>query len=194
MDTPSPRCHFADQHENEVIHEVIHRHWFNILSKFVGIIGITFLLAGSVVVLPLLFPGFSGSAADRFTTFVQNTALLISWLFGFFLWIDYYFDVWIVTNERIVNVEQKGLFDRQVSELRFNRVQDVTSTVEGLIPTMLNYGDVAVQTAGETERFLFRQVPDPNRIKDLVMRLSEGASGDGTRPTDAPSAPAPVQA
>ena len=69
------------------------------------------------------------------------------WLYGFLLWIDYWLDVWIVTDERVINIEQKGLFSRSVSELHFYNVQDVTTSVRGVIPTLLNYGDVEVQTA-----------------------------------------------
>jgi ribosomal protein S28E/S33 len=37
----------------------------------------------------------------------------------------------------------------------------------------LNYGDVFVQTAAEKERFIFRKVPNPNKIKDLLMKLEK---------------------
>jgi len=95
------------------------------------------------------------------------------WIFFFLIWIDYYFDVWIITNLRIVNIEQKGLFNRSVSEMDFGRIQDVTAEVIGIIPTFFNYGDVFIQTAAETERFLFRQVPDPYHIKDVLMQLQK---------------------
>lgn len=174
-------CHFQGQHDSEQVLRVIHRHWFNILSHLLLIIVFSTLLIGSFLALPLLFPEALDAADWRFFVFLENTFFIFTWLFGFLVWIDYYFDVWIITNERIVNIEQKGLFVRHVSELAFSRVQDVTSEVEGLIPTVLNYGDVYVQTAGETERFLFRQVPDPYRIKDLIMKLSRESAGDSLR-------------
>ncbi len=101
--------------------------------------------------------------------FLQNTFLLLIWMYAFLVWIDYYFDVWIITNERIINIEQKGLFVRSVSELKFSRIQDVTSEVHGMIPTILNFGDVKIQTASDEDFFLFRQVPDPYHVKDVVM-------------------------
>jgi hypothetical protein len=81
--------------------------------------------------------------------------------------------VWIVTNERIVNIEQLGLFSRDVSELELENVQDMTVEVLGIIPTFLNYGNLYVQTAAEKERFVFRHVPNPYAIKDLVMNLQK---------------------
>ncbi len=53
--------------------------------------------------------------------------------------------------------------------------------MNGLIPTILNFGDVYVQTAAEEERFIFRQVADPFAVKDAVMTLSRQATRDDMR-------------
>lgn len=174
----SSRYHFRGQHENEQVLRVVHRHWFNIFVHFLVILIFSFLLIASLLVLPVLFPEMLDAKNAHFFLFVENTFFIFLWIFSFLLWIDYYFDVWIITNERIVNIEQKGLFVRHISELNFSRVQDVTATVEGLLPTVLNYGDVLVQTAGEEKRFMFRQVADPYQVKDIVMKLSKSALDD----------------
>ncbi len=174
----SSRYHFRGQHENERVLRVVHRHWFNIFVHFLVILIFSFLLIASLLVLPVLFPEMLDAKNAHFFLFVENTFFIFLWIFSFLLWIDYYFDVWIITNERIVNIEQKGLFVRHISELNFSRVQDVTATVEGLLPTVLNYGDVLVQTAGEEKRFMFRQVADPYQVKDIVMKLSKSALDD----------------
>lgn len=168
--------HFQGQHENEQILRVIHRHWFNLFSHLFAVIFFSFLLISSLLVLPILFPDIVSEDNWRFFVFVENTFFIFMWIFGFLVWIDYYFDVWIITSERIVNIEQRGLFVREISELNFARVQDVTAEVKGIIPTILNYGDVFIQTAGETERFLFRQVGDPYKIKDMIIQLSRNSS------------------
>ncbi|MBP6929566.1 MAG: PH domain-containing protein [Candidatus Moranbacteria bacterium] len=172
------RHHFQGQHENEQVLRIIHRHWFNIVIQFIFVVLCSFFILGSLSALPLLFPDMIDAGAVPFFHFIQNTLFLFLWLFGFLVWIDYYFDVWIITNERIVNIEQKGLFNRHISELRFSRVQDVTASVDGLVPTMLNFGDVYVQTASEEDHFIFRQVGDPFAVKDEVMRLARQATRD----------------
>lgn len=172
------RHHFQGQHENEQVLRIIHRHWFNIVIQFIFVVLCSFFILGSLSALPLLFPDMIDTGAVPFFHFIQNTLFLFLWLFGFLVWIDYYFDVWIITNERIVNIEQKGLFNRHISELRFSRVQDVTASVDGLVPTMLNFGDVYVQTASEEDHFIFRQVGDPFAVKDEVMRLARQATRD----------------
>ena len=97
------------------------------------------------------------------------------WLFFFANFIDYYLDVWIVTTDRIINIEQKGLFARTVSELKLYNIQDVTSEIQGIIPTLLHFGNVYVQTAAETERFIFKNIANPPIIAKQIIDLSEKA-------------------
>ncbi len=163
------RYHFQGQRESETVLRVVHRHWFDIATHFFVIILFVAMLFGSLSLIPLLYPDALGTEMFRFVLFIQNSLILLVWLYAFLVWIDYFFDVWIITNERVINIEQKGLFVRSVSELKFSRIQDVTSEVSGMIPTILNFGDVKVQTASEEDYFLFRRVPDPYHVKDVIM-------------------------
>src|SRR3989339_382796 len=96
---------------------------------------------------------------------------LFTWLFFFFSFIDYYLDVWIITDKRIIDIQQRGFFSRIISELKIFRIQDVTSEIQGAIPTLLKYGEVFIQTAGTDQRFKFHEVPDPNGIRDIIIKL-----------------------
>jgi hypothetical protein len=82
-------------------------------------------------------------------------------------------DVWIITNERIIDIQQKGFFSRVISEQRHYRIQDVTSEVNGIIATVLKYGNVYVQTAGSKQRFFFHEVPNPEEVRNTIIRLAE---------------------
>lgn len=98
---------------------------------------------------------------------------LFVWLFFFFSFIDYYLDVWIITNERVIDIQQKGFFSRVISEQRLYRIQDVTSEIHGAIATIFRYGDVHVQTAGTQQRFYFHEVPNPDAVRNEIIALSE---------------------
>ncbi|HAI73946.1 MAG TPA: hypothetical protein DCS28_01510 [Candidatus Moranbacteria bacterium] len=165
--------HFKGQKPGEEILMVVHRHWFDILSHFFIIFIMLAMFFGGFVFIPAFFSFFSESFGRNLFFFLQNIFLIFIWLFFFLIWIDYYFDVWIVTDERIVNIEQKGLFSREVSELELENIQDITVDVLGIIPTFLNYGELFVQTAAEKERFVFHNVPDPYIIKDRIMNLQQ---------------------
>ncbi|MDD2766884.1 MAG: PH domain-containing protein [Candidatus Moranbacteria bacterium] len=173
------RFHFTGQRDGEEVVEIIHRHWFDILSRFIFILFFSSLLLSGFIFLFFLFPDFLNISQKQLFLFLENTFFLFIWLFGFLTWIDYYFDTWIITNERIVNIEQRGLFDRHISELNFRNIQDVTTSVDGILPTILNFGDVSIQTAAEQERFMFRMVPDPYKIKDIIMKRTEHTRSSG---------------
>lgn len=106
-------------------------------------------------------------------TLFASIYFLSVWLFSFMEFTDYYLDTWIVTTERIMNVEQKGLFNRIASELHLAAVQDVTSLQTGIIGTFLDYGDVSIQTAAEKERFRFQKIDHPEKVKETIIRLIE---------------------
>lgn len=97
---------------------------------------------------------------------------LFVWVFFFHAWIDYYLDVWVVTDIRIVDVEQKGLFSRSISELKLFRVQDVTAEVKGILPTVFHYGNVVIQTAGNEQFFIFKQIPHPYETQQKISELA----------------------
>lgn len=94
------------------------------------------------------------------------------WIFFFSQFTDYYLDINIVTNDRIIDINQKGLFGRSIAELDLTRVQDVHSEIKGIIPTLLNYGSVEIQTAANEENFHFEQVPHPHKVRQRVLELA----------------------
>jgi len=108
-----------------------------------------------------------------FATLSLSAYYLFVSLFAFFVFIDYYLDFWIITDERIINVDQNGFFSRTIAEHRLEKIQDVASEVHGFIPTFFNHGNVFVQTAGTKQRFVFVQVPEPEEIRNLLISLSE---------------------
>ncbi|NTV55310.1 MAG: PH domain-containing protein [Candidatus Moranbacteria bacterium] len=168
---------FPGKHEEERVIAVYHRHWFDIFSHLFLSVFLSVILLGGFLILPGLFPGITESPNASFFFFLQDSFLLFLWVSLFLIWIDVYFDVWIITNERIVNIEQKDLFTRRVSELRFHTIQDVTSEVNGILPSILDFGDVLVQTAGESPRFIFHNIPNPVGVKDTIMKLAERGRG-----------------
>ena len=86
---------------------------------------------------------------------------------------DYWLDTWVVTTERIMNNEQHGLFNRVTSELFLDQIQDITAETKGFLGTFLTYGDVLVQTAAEKVRFHFKNIDNPEIVKQMIQKLSK---------------------
>ncbi|OGI25045.1 MAG: hypothetical protein A3J76_02320 [Candidatus Moranbacteria bacterium RBG_13_45_13] len=164
---------FPGQHENEEVILFLRRHWFIFFMRLLLIIFAVIGLAVIYVILNALNSNLNESEYYNLLFFGESLATLFIWNFFFILWLDFYLDAWIVTNERIINIEQRGFFMRNVSELKLTKIQDVTSEIIGVIPTLLDYGNIHVQTAGEKERFSFQQIPNPNHVKNIIVHLQE---------------------
>lgn len=146
-------------HENEQILLILHRHWF------------VFALQATAVVVAALFPFFLFPIVPIGAALFWFLAV-IYWLFilAFLLiaWIEYWLDMWVITSERIIDIEQRSLFSREVSEFLLSRVQDVTVEVPNLMATMLRYGNIVVQTAGE-KSFTIREIPHLEKAKEIIL-------------------------
>ncbi len=159
--------------DEKVVH-VLRRHPITLFSLFLGM---AFLLVAPVAVWFILSYAQPELLSDPvfFTLLLMGGSafFLYAWLFLFQGFMDYSLDIWIVTTKRVLNIEQTGLFARTVSELRLNRIQDVTSTVNGFLHTLFDYGDMEIQTAGEKVRFVFEEIPHPTRVSKSVLELTE---------------------
>ncbi|MBI5742359.1 MAG: PH domain-containing protein [Candidatus Niyogibacteria bacterium] len=153
---------------DEQIIAIIHRHWF-VISGRLSILAIFLLppIAALVLAGAFLAPEFIPAA-----TFLICLYTLVVLLVGFIIWADFYLDMWVITTKRVLDIEQAGLFSRSISEFMLNNVQDVSVSISGFFPTILKYGDIIVQTAGENS-FSINNVPRPERIKDVIMKCHE---------------------
>lgn len=75
----------------------------------------------------------------------------------------------IVSDKNITQVLQIGLFNRKVSELGMANVEDVTAQQGGIFPTLLNYGSLKIETAGEQNNFIFKYCPNPNAYAKAIL-------------------------
>lgn len=166
---------FPGQQPDEKVLLVLHRHWAPFIKEIIRVL----ILA--LVPAMLLWGGLalSQTEIDR-TSIVYASVILAGGLFYLFLgillygfWLDYYLDLFVVTNKRVVDIEQRGLLSRTVAEQPLNRIQDVTSEIEGLAAHVFKYGNVYIQTAGQKERFFFEQVPNPEIVVRTILSLTD---------------------
>jgi membrane protein YdbS with pleckstrin-like domain len=141
----------------------VHRHWFAVARQLTAVILLLIVPVAVLFFLNFLPRDFSG-----FILYFLILYLLIILFFAFRIWIDYYLDMWIVTNERIIDIEQTGLFRREISEIPFSRVQDATIKIPGFLATILKYGTIIVQTAGE-QSFFIHEIPKVYEVKDAIL-------------------------
>ena len=150
------------------------KHWFVLLQRSLG-------TAVSVIFVPLILATIAYSGLDlstllppSLTTFLTLWWLLVVWLALAIIWTNYYLDLWLVTDKRLISVDQTGLFYREVTTLPFANVQDVTIEQRGILQTLLNFGTLTVQTAGPTtNNMIIRGVARPNVVRDKIIAECE---------------------
>ena len=124
--------------KGEVIKLVIKRHW--IIYVMLGVYAFLWTIIVIAIYLLLWFTALSNLLNILF--------LLVFSLFMYVSWLDHELDMYIITNNRIVWVDQTSFLDRTVSECNLWQVQEVNSTTKGFFANMLNYGTLLVHTAG----------------------------------------------
>lgn len=148
----------------------IRKHWFYLFTEIA--LAIIFIL-----VPILLFPFLKviGFKIDIFiislTLFFYFLWCLILWLFIFVFWTNYYLDVWFITNQKIYDIEQHALFKREVSILHYEKIQDVTYEIKGFVHSLLNLGDIHVQTAGTERNFTITNVKNPAYVQRKINEI-----------------------
>lgn len=114
------------------------------------------------IILPI-----AGDPANLFT-FLYIAWLTLLWLALSIVFIDHWLDMWIITDKRLLDFEQLGLFNRETAVLRIEQIQDISIEVKGVIPTFLNYGDIHVQTAGANKEFVLHNINNPINAKKIL--------------------------
>ena len=162
--------------EGEEMLSIIRRHWFPLAIEGMVNIFIFIMVAVALVLIHASVLG-GGTYSEEFRVllpigfFVLGFVGLLLWMHFFASWSDHWLDAWIVTTERVIDIEQHGFFTREVSEFPLSKIQDVTHTISGVIPTWLHFGDVRIQTASISEDFVMKQVPFPDLVKEHLMQV-----------------------
>lgn len=163
--------------DNETILLYVRKHWI----LFVVHIAPLFLLALLPIIFPALIDIFLPQSLERFQDAgwaLYFMWLTILWVWGFLLWTEHYLDVWILTDRKIISADQKSLFNRQMSTLELEKIQDISIEVNGFIETMFGYGTIRVQTAGEVRKFALEDAYHPEEAKQIIMGTQEKVRED----------------
>jgi hypothetical protein len=85
-------------------------------------------------------------------------------------WYRYRHDIWVITDQRIVDSLKPHPFSHRLSTADLVNVQDMTVQRHGLLQTLLNYGDIVCETASEGGEFVLAGIPRPADVQLLVDR------------------------
>jgi len=164
--------------QNERVLRTVRKHWFILLSDLFLLViclavPVVFLFTLRLLPLGALF-SWTGSPAIAQGFFIVAW-LFIVWIIAWALWTNYYLDVLVITDKRIFTVEQHGFFRRTSSSFRIDRIQNTTIVQKGIIQTLLNFGTIHLETAGESENFIGTFIANPYEIKKSINKMHDTA-------------------
>jgi hypothetical protein len=166
--------------DGEYITQKIRKHWIVYLQDFfLHAFGcLVFIISAYYLASRGSFGGIGPGAA--YGGMVLLMFVLIFWTSFFYAWTKEYFDVWFITNEHIIAINQKQMFDRDEAFMELNRIQDVFFERTGFLGTFLNFGQLKVQSAGTEQEFIIENVRDVESKAHIIMNLRDEAKAKVT--------------
>jgi uncharacterized membrane protein YdbT with pleckstrin-like domain len=162
---------FESQEKDEELFYILRRHPITNLG---WILLTLFLILFPVISLPLV-----SNLREFLLVYIPDKYELISiviW-YNFTLFITFesflmwYFNVYIITNKRVIDVDFHGLWRKRVSETSLDNIQDATYETHNFFHILFNYGNISIQTAAEKREFEFVGIPHPDKVHDKLTNL-----------------------
>jgi len=153
---------------DETIEIVIRKSLYSLVQKF--------FVAVLLFVIPLVIPSFLAKATIYKAHVFDGSSILVLTLFfylvafGFIFetFLDWFFEVFLVTNKKVVDINEDC---RSISETPLLNVQDVSSEISRGLGEILNIGNVSIQTAGKMTEFKIDMIDNPSVVRDTISDL-----------------------
>lgn len=153
------------------------RHWVSIIPRLVA--DVLALIVPTVLVTWLVSAttGLGGMGAKVVAVLALGWAALLI-IRGYFDWFRYQNDLWVVTNQRVIDSVKRNWFHHVMSSADLIDIQDISVDRNGLLATMFRFGDVRCQTAGEQPHFIFAGIANPGQMLEILDRARDAARKD----------------
>jgi uncharacterized membrane protein YdbT with pleckstrin-like domain len=161
------KVNFETRESEEKVILLLRQHPITLLPKT--------LVTALMILAPSILSIFPILSFSRLPPNFQFIAVLIWYLattaFVIQSFLPWFFNVYIVTDERVVDIDFYNLVYKEVSDANIDKIQDVTYKMGGVVRTLFNYGDVLIQTASEVPNFEFLAVPKPDKVAKILQDL-----------------------
>ena len=151
--------YFSDQFEDEEMLLLFRKHPI-VMRREIVIASVLLLLGTVPALIKPTYAYFFGGLAIGF---------ILATLVMFYAWIGWYFSVFIVTDQRLLQMSQRGLFKRSVVDIGLDKIQTISYEVSGLQETLLGFGTIVIQTyVGE---LVIHDVHHPKHIQKRMSQI-----------------------
>ena len=162
---------FETQEENEQVILFLRQH---LIVNIGWVILVVVMLTSPTVLFPFLLSAVNVSVHLPLGYILIGTVFWYLATFGFALanFISWFFNIYIITNERIVDIDFYYLLYKDFKEAELTKIQDLSYTTGGIIATLFNFGNVHIETAGEAPNLVFELIPYPEKVVETIRGLT----------------------
>jgi len=152
---------------DEEIVNILHHHPIAFLKQI--------LITVFIILLAffLMFPLFKNLGQAGVAIFV--VLILTGLIYGgreFFIW---YNNVFVITSQRIIDIDQRGIFDKTVSAAPYEKIMDLSYSVKGFWQTVFHLGMIKIK--GQGVELLLKNIKDVSRINQLIADSVRSQTG-----------------
>lgn len=155
--------------EGESVLRIVRHYWLTYVPR--GLLAFLLVAAPFFFLIPLVSLRFWGLMAFAVSVFVGM-------LFGARMLFEWYWNAFVITTRRVIDIDQKGFFSRTVSEAPYERVQDVSFTIHGVVSTLLRFGTIVIQTAGTHVNLELTRVRNPKDVHHLITETASALQAE----------------
>lgn len=168
---------FETQQEEEKVILFLRQHFVVLI---VPIFLTILMFLAPTVVFPFLLKFLNLPVAIPVRYIIVGTVFWYLATFGFALanLLYWFFNIYIVTNERVVDIDFMYLLYKDFSQAELNKIQDISYATGGILATIFDFGNVHIETAGEVPNLMFERVPQPKKVVETVRSLSQTESNE----------------
>ena len=166
-----PLAKFDGQNPDERIYVLARRHWL----KNLGWITSTIFYSLVPVIFAVVFNIFNPLLPEfSLRLYVVIILAYYSFVFtnAFKNFIDWYFDTYIVTNERVLDFNLKTFSSYSVDEVPLENIESVKQLSAGVLSSFFNYGNVDIATESHKGLVHFFHIANPTRVRDIISDLA----------------------
>ncbi len=154
------------QDKDEKIVLILRQHLITQVEKL-------FVLIVALILIPAIlnFAGFMDALPNKFAIAFDLFWMILA--FGLLTrsFLSWFFNVYVITDERVIDVDFDSVIHYNVSSAKIENIQDVTTKTVGPLAAIFNFGNILIQTAGEKNEFEFTHVPQPAKVTKLLNEL-----------------------
>ncbi len=135
-----------------------------------------FLIIAAILPYVAYLKGFDATVISFFNIsnnpFFLNAALytlwlLLLWILFFIAWSDFWLDAWIITDGRIIDVEQYGIFRRRINYYRIDKIQKINIFDRTKLEKSMNYGTLLINLGEDS--FKMEEIKEPENLQELIL-------------------------